>query len=396
MKRAIFISYRRDDSEGEAGRLYDDLVRAFGDDSVFMDVAGIAPGLDFRKAIDDNVASCGVLLAIIGPHWASIAGENGSRRLDDGSDFVRLEIASALSRQIAVIPVLVHEARMPRPEDLPDNLKDLSYHNSVELTHTRWNSDVQLLTKALQQYVTTSTAQESDPVHATLPVQLPPPVGNDSRPPASSPGSKLPLVLGSAIVVLVALIAVLVYALTHRNAHKIPPPDTTAAVTAVQQASAAQPAASTPPADTAQQPANSAQPAPATAPAAATPPAATAGQANALAGNWRNRAKLTGIDTLVALRITGSGPSYNVEPMGQCAQAECSWGLRTIYFGDGTGSGDWAPRNTVGEANTDRTVHMTIQFINGSLAVQVQNIHHTDDPAKRRVDQMKYVFLREQ
>ena len=65
MSRAIFISYRRDDTEGEAGRLFDDLVRTFGDDSVFMDVAGINPGIDFRKAIDDNVATCGVLLAMI-------------------------------------------------------------------------------------------------------------------------------------------------------------------------------------------------------------------------------------------------------------------------------------------------------------------------------------------
>ena len=109
MKHSIFISYRRDDSEGEAGRLYDDLVRAYGNDSVFMDVAGIAPGLDFRKAIDDNVAGCGVFLAIIGPQWATITDPGGQRRLDDANDFVRLEIASALARNIAVIPVLVHD-----------------------------------------------------------------------------------------------------------------------------------------------------------------------------------------------------------------------------------------------------------------------------------------------
>src|ERR1700735_846066 len=97
--RAIFISYRRDDTEGEAGRLYDDLVRAYGNDSVFMDVAGIEPGLDFRKAIDANVASCGVLLAVIGPSWASVTDSAGARRLDNANDFVRLEIASALTRQ---------------------------------------------------------------------------------------------------------------------------------------------------------------------------------------------------------------------------------------------------------------------------------------------------------
>ena len=83
MKHSIFISYRRDDAEGEAGRLYDDLVRAYGSDSVFMDVAGIAPGLDFRKAIDDNVSGCGVFLAIIGAQWATIANPNGQRCLDD-------------------------------------------------------------------------------------------------------------------------------------------------------------------------------------------------------------------------------------------------------------------------------------------------------------------------
>ena len=150
MQHSIFISYRRDDSEGEAGRLYDDLVRAYGNNAVFMDVAGIAPGLDFRKAIDDNVSGCGVFLAVIGPQWATITGSDGHRRLDDANDFVRLEIASALARNIAVIPVLVHDARMPHPEQLPDNIKDLAYRNSVEISHARWNSDVQLLVDALE------------------------------------------------------------------------------------------------------------------------------------------------------------------------------------------------------------------------------------------------------
>src|SRR5579862_4165414 len=98
MGRSIFISYRRDDTEGEAGRLFDDLVRSFGEDSVFMDVSDINPGVDFRQAIDENVSSCGVLLAIIGPQWASITNSTGERRLDDPNDFVRLEVAAALAR----------------------------------------------------------------------------------------------------------------------------------------------------------------------------------------------------------------------------------------------------------------------------------------------------------
>ena len=204
MGRAIFISYRRDDTEGEAGRLFDDLVRSFGEDSVFMDVSDINPGVDFRKAIDDNVASCGVLLAVIGPEWSAIKNSTGTRRLDDPNDFVRLEIASALARNVAVIPVLVHDAKMPRPEDLPDNLKNLAFRNSVEITHARWNSDVQLLTQALARYVAPTAAADTAPVHATVAVQLPPPTAPPNKPASSRPSS-LPLILGVVAAVVVAL-----------------------------------------------------------------------------------------------------------------------------------------------------------------------------------------------
>ncbi len=151
--RAIFISYRRDDTEGQAGRLFDDLTQHFGGEAVFMDVAAIEPGRDFRRAIDEQVASCGVLLAIIGKSWLTTNDESGARRLDDQMDFVRLETASALKRDIPVVPVLVHGARMPRAEDLPEDLKELAFRNAVELTHARWDSDVQVLVKALRPYV---------------------------------------------------------------------------------------------------------------------------------------------------------------------------------------------------------------------------------------------------
>ena len=153
--RAIFISYRRDDTEGQAGRLFDDLVAHFGRDSVFMDVAGLEPGRDFRRAIDQQVASCGVLLALIGKNWLDAKNDSGTRRLDDPMDFVRLETASALKRDIPVIPVLVRGASMPHAEDLPEDLKELAFRNGVELTHARWDSDVQLLAKALTPYVQT-------------------------------------------------------------------------------------------------------------------------------------------------------------------------------------------------------------------------------------------------
>jgi hypothetical protein len=168
--RAIFISYRRGDTEGHAGRLYDDLVKYFGKDKVFMDVAGIEPGRDFRHVIDEQVTSCGVLLAIIGKDWINAKDGNGQLRLDNPSDFVRLETATALKRDIPVIPVLVHGAAMPLVEQLPADLTDLCYRNAVELTHARWDSDVEILANALRPYI--SKNEDS----ATL---ISPPVDNN-------------------------------------------------------------------------------------------------------------------------------------------------------------------------------------------------------------------------
>jgi hypothetical protein len=110
-----------------------------------MDVAAIDVGRDFRRAIDASVSTCGVLLALIGPGWLNEKNEAGERRLDDPGDFVRMETACALRRDIPVIPVLVRGAKMPRSDQLPDDLKDLAYRNCVELTHVRWKSDVKVL-----------------------------------------------------------------------------------------------------------------------------------------------------------------------------------------------------------------------------------------------------------
>jgi len=150
---SIFVSYRRSDSQGEAGRLFDDLAKSFGEDKVFMDVAAIEAGRDFRKAIEEGVTKCGVLLVLIGLDWLEAKDEHGVQRLADPSDFVRIETASALKRDIPVIPVLVRGARMPAAEQLPDELKELAYRNCIELTHARWKSDVQLLVGALNRLI---------------------------------------------------------------------------------------------------------------------------------------------------------------------------------------------------------------------------------------------------
>ncbi len=359
MKRAIFISYRRDDAEGEAGRLYDDLVRNYGNDSVFMDVAGIAPGLDFRKAIDDNVSSCGVFLAVIGPQWATITGPSGQPRLNDANDFVRLEIASSLARNIAVIPVLVHEARMPHPDQLPDNIKDLAYRNSVEISHARWNSDVQLLINALKQYVTTSSATATEPVHATVPVQLPPPIS--SEPPAPASISLLPLILGGAAAVL--LLAVIGYFVANRR------PDS-------------QPAQKMGDASPAQQTAPAAQPSPRE-------------EATGLAGVWRNTEVKNGADSLVELQINGFGPGYNVEPFGKCPQGECSWSMHTVFLEGGQAAGEWTPQNTPEEVAERRTVTLTLRPSDDKLGVTVKNTWWPDATSKPRSNEFQYTFERE-
>jgi hypothetical protein len=213
--RAIFVSYRREDAEGEAGRLFDDLTKVFGDDSVFMDVAGIDKGVDFRKAIDDNVSTCGVLLAVIGKDWVNAKNEAGQRRLDDPADFVRLETGSALKREIPVIPVLVHGATMPRAEQLPDDLKNLVYRNGVELTGARWRSDVQELINALRPHVGEPKASPlaqgqaaPQPARQRVPPALEPEV------PSSSVAKKpLGLILG-VVAVVVVIGAVLAYMMT--------------------------------------------------------------------------------------------------------------------------------------------------------------------------------------
>jgi hypothetical protein len=209
---AIFISYRREDTEGHAGRLFEVLVERFGKDSVFMDVAGIEPGRDFRKAIDSNVADCGALLAVIGKGWLSAKNEAGLRRIDDPHDFVRLETVSALKRDIPVIPVLVHGAVMPRADQLPPELQELAFRNGVEVTHARWDSDVQLLTKALERYVNKSPARDAA---AALEPPATPPTPVNSAASARSPAMKY---LGIAGVV--AALAAGGTALYQRNANE--------------------------------------------------------------------------------------------------------------------------------------------------------------------------------
>jgi formylglycine-generating enzyme required for sulfatase activity len=144
----IFICYRRRDAAGHAGWLTSMLVDHFGRDRIFMDIDTIEPGDEFPKVIEIALRSCEIMITIIGQHWLSGSNDR-SRWLDDPDDFVRLEIAAALTRDIRVIPVLVHGATMPKPQDLPPDLANLSHRNAVKLDDQRWHYDVAQLIKVL-------------------------------------------------------------------------------------------------------------------------------------------------------------------------------------------------------------------------------------------------------
>ena len=346
MGRAIFISYRRDDTEGEAGRLFDDLVRSFGDDSVFMDVSDIRPGVDFRKEIDANVASCGVLLAIIGPKWTSISGQNG-RRLDDPNDFVRLEIVSALARDVAVIPVLVHDAKMPRPDELPEALKDLAFRNSVEITHARWNSDVQLLTKALAPYVAPTASTDTTPVHATVSVQLPPPTAPAGKQRSTRPSSA-PLVAGIVVAAVLAL-GVIAFLFFRNNSPVAAPPGP-------------KPVANE----------------------------SSASLGNAFLGTWSNPSALRD-NGLVRLDVSvDDAQVMTIHAWGQCGQAQCDWGAQPAKISGQQAQATWHFGAAAGQP-AKRTALVTIEPRNGQLNVTVANTY-SDHPS----NQHQFTFVKGQ
>jgi WD40 repeat protein len=155
----VFISYRRQESSGMAGRLYDRLAARFGDDQVFMDVDTIAPGVEFAKVITQAVSTCQVLLAVIGPRWLTVTDQDGRRRLDDPDDLVRLEVAAALERDIRVIPILVEGAPMPRRQELPDGLAGLARRNAFLLRHESFGADADRLLAAIEPILRPSASE---------------------------------------------------------------------------------------------------------------------------------------------------------------------------------------------------------------------------------------------
>ncbi|GBL35526.1 hypothetical protein EMGBS15_11210 [Filimonas sp.] len=146
----IFINYRKDDSRWNALALYNELQKYFEKDQIFKDFNTILPGDDFVFSIENALRKCDVLLVVIGPGWLNMKDESGKRRLDDPDDFVRLEVSTALSRNIQVIPVLIDNTPMPKAADLPENMRLLYRRQFVEIDNTRFEDDVRNLAEAIK------------------------------------------------------------------------------------------------------------------------------------------------------------------------------------------------------------------------------------------------------
>ena len=161
-----FISYRREDAAGYAGRLRASLERRLGSARVFRDVDTLRPGQDFVQAIESRLSDCAVMLAVIGRDWVNARDLAGSRRLDEPFDFVRLEIAAALARpNVLVVPVLVEGAAMPSAAELPENLKPLIRRHAVSIRDETWDGDVDRLVNVIE-----SAISMRDPSRADAPI----------------------------------------------------------------------------------------------------------------------------------------------------------------------------------------------------------------------------------
>jgi hypothetical protein len=158
----VFISYRRDDSAGHAGRVHDRLEREFGRDLLFMDIDSVPLGVNFVNVLSEEVAKCDVLLAVIGPNWLNARDEDGSRRLDNPHDFVRIEIGAALQRNIPVIPILLDGAKVPKASQLPKELEELSLRNGLDVRHVSFHNDVDKLVRSLQSQLAEADARRRD------------------------------------------------------------------------------------------------------------------------------------------------------------------------------------------------------------------------------------------
>jgi pterin-4a-carbinolamine dehydratase len=161
MQPSIFISYRREDSAAEAGRLRTTLLGQFGDEAVFMDTSSIQPGAKWGSQISSALESARAVLVIVGPDWIRVSDQWGGRRIEEEEDLVRKEIEQALNQDKEVIPVLVREALVPPTRKLPRSISALFDRQAIEIRTSYWDHDIKLLQSRLESVGGTPVAQKS-------------------------------------------------------------------------------------------------------------------------------------------------------------------------------------------------------------------------------------------
>lgn len=177
MSASIFISYRRRESSKDARAVYERLRQNFGDDRVFMDLEGIRLGEDFVDRLESQLQECGVLVALVGRNWLGADRKTGKFKLHDDNDFVRIEIRTALRRNIRVLPVLLDGAKMPDSRLLPRELRKFSRTQAGTLKYNTFDADIDRLIDAIrdspdpteassQRDLTLQTAQSRPPVES--------------------------------------------------------------------------------------------------------------------------------------------------------------------------------------------------------------------------------------
>lgn len=171
----FFISYRREDTQYQADKFHQALGAHIDNprEDIFIDVDSIPFGVDFVEYLDAKVGQCQVLFVLIGSRWLEARdSETKKRRLDDPNDFVRIEIKSALTRGIPVVPVIFDNAKVPKPHELPDDLKPLSYKNGIQVNRLSFEADVERLIRGLPDMNDSVGASGKSPTKPVSPSDL--------------------------------------------------------------------------------------------------------------------------------------------------------------------------------------------------------------------------------
>src|SRR5260370_27013674 len=148
----IVISYRRNDTKWITGRIFENLERHFGDGNVFMDIDNIPVGLDYRDHIRSVLENCDVLGAVGGPNWQKASGA-GETTLDDETDWVRLEISTALARKVPVVPLLIDGTKMPKANLLPEDLRAFAFRQAANFDTEDFRNQMRRLTNKLDEVI---------------------------------------------------------------------------------------------------------------------------------------------------------------------------------------------------------------------------------------------------